>query len=64
MQSPKSKAGPTVGDPWMECLLPLLFNLHIRESEVLEAAKESVFPGMLCEVLDVRVRGLLWVNKF
>lgn len=64
MESPARKAGSTVRDSQMGSLFPLLFHL-VRESVARDLATESVFPGMLWEVLiHIRVAGLLWAKKF
>lgn len=64
MQSPASKARPTVGDLRMGSLFLLLLSLHVRESAAREVAKENVLPRMLCKVfIDIEVEGLLLANK-
>ena len=54
-------------DPWMDpkngvLLSSLTFNLHVRESVGLTVAKDSVFPGMFCDV-SIQGGGELWANK-
>lgn len=64
MESPERKAGSTVRDSQTGSLFPLLFSL-VRESAARDLATESVFPGMLWEVLIcIRVAGLLGAKKF